>query len=201
MQRERKGFRRTVRFVTFGILYADIEVVDISARCGIASRNPYPREYGFLPVTQAITPGGVIQSPPYMLLESSSNLVPPDFFGLYQPIPPPHPEFLMFEPHGALRGGALDPIPHGYTPAPSPLPRMGQVFQAIEAPPPGASEQASHWHSTPFYAAPGHLGAPSWPHEAVTNIHGGSFVSGNVNNIVRNGESGTSFRSMQWYTH
>ena len=100
----------------------------------------------------------------------------------------------MLDPYEAIRGRAAG---HLYTPDPSPLPRMGQVFQAIEASPPGASEQASHWHNTHLHAAPENSDAPAWPHDAVTNIHGGSFVNGNVNNIVRNGESGKYFRPIK----
>ncbi|KAJ7041308.1 hypothetical protein C8F04DRAFT_156397 [Mycena alexandri] len=131
-------------------------------------------------------PGGAIHSQPYMFPEGSSNLAPPDVVGhLYPPIPQPHPELPLLDP-GCVPGR----FRRLYTPDPSRLPLTGQVVKAIGASPPGGSEQASRWHSTHFHATPGNLDAPPRPHTAVTNIHGGSFVSGNVNNIVRKGESG-----------
>ncbi|KAJ7637486.1 hypothetical protein B0H17DRAFT_496110 [Mycena rosella] len=94
--------------------------------------------------------------------------------------------------------GGLFPVTsasaHSQTPVRRPYDETGRVSQAHEGPP----TSPAHPLSNGLYSVPGNIMntpptticAPPGPHGAGTNIHGGTFVGGNVNNIHRNGETG-----------
>ncbi|KAJ6483446.1 hypothetical protein DFH09DRAFT_405122 [Mycena vulgaris] len=165
---------------------------DISARPDHSLRQS-------LPPIQNATPHGIqsAQSP-----FSQRNLALPPLRDvvphLYRPIlPPPPGTGAILWPQGAIQGEPLEHtggFPHIFPPI-LPHGQMRGNYHAIDAPPSSAGDSSSH--SIRLDAAPSSITPltssiypAALPHEAVTNIHGGSFVGGNVNNIVRNGESG-----------